>query len=234
MRFATRLNSFAANPQAFWPGRSGKPTMLDMAERAATVEGLTDVDLNYPDHLAEGAAGVARRIGDLGLAINGLAMRYYTNPAFKLGAFTNPDPAVRREAIDLTKRGHRRRPRGRRSLMTLWLGQDGFDYGFQADYDAVWAMEIDGIREVAEHDPDCMITIEYKPNEPRSYSLLGPAPRPCSRSGKPARQISASRSTSRMCSMPTSSPPSRPRWRIATAGCSACISTTATPSAMTG
>ena len=42
-------------------------------------------------------------------------MRYYTNPAFKLGAFTNPDPAVRREAIDLTKRGHRRGPRdGRR------------------------------------------------------------------------------------------------------------------------
>ena len=48
---------------------------------------------------------VARRIGDLGLAINGFAMRYYTNPAFKLGAFTNPDQSVRREAIDLTKRG---------------------------------------------------------------------------------------------------------------------------------
>ena len=82
-----------------------------MAERAATVEGLTDVDLNFPDHVVESPATVARRIGDLGLAINGLAMRYYTNPAFKLGAFTNPDPAVRREAIDLTKRGHRRGPR---------------------------------------------------------------------------------------------------------------------------
>ena len=35
------------------------------------------------------------------------------------------------------------------ALMTLWLGQDGFDYAFQADYARLWAMEIEGIREVA-------------------------------------------------------------------------------------
>ena len=58
-------------------------------------------------------AAVARRIGDLGLTINGFAMRYYTNPAFKLGAFTNPDQAVRHEAIDLTKRGIDATARGR-------------------------------------------------------------------------------------------------------------------------
>ncbi len=99
-------------------------------------------------------------------------MRYYSNPAFKIGAFTNPDPAVRREAIDLTKRGIDAAREAGCNLMTLWLGQDGFDYAFQADYAKLWADEIDGIREVALHDPDCLISIEYKPNEPRSYSLL--------------------------------------------------------------
>ena len=99
-------------------------------------------------------------------------MRYYSNPAFKIGAFTNPDPAVRREAIDLTKRGIDAAREAGSKLMTLWLGQDGFDYAFQADYARLWAEEIDGIREVAEHDPDCLISIEYKPNEPRSYSLM--------------------------------------------------------------
>ena len=104
-RFATRLNSFASAPQLFWPDLTGKPTMMQMAERAATVQGLTDLDLNFPDHVADEPEAIARRIGDLGLSINGLAMRYYTNPAFKLGAFTNPDKSVRQEAIDLTKRG---------------------------------------------------------------------------------------------------------------------------------
>ena len=61
-------------------------------------------------------------------------MRYYSNPAFKIGAFTNPDPAVRREAIDLTKRGIDAARAAGANLMTLWLGQDGFDYAFQADY----------------------------------------------------------------------------------------------------
>ncbi|MCD2172426.1 TIM barrel protein [Rhizobium sp. C4] len=172
LRFATRLNSFASNPGAEWPDLKGKPTVLQMAARAAKVDGLTDLDLNYPDHVGEKPGDLARKIGDLGLSINGFAMRYYTNPAFKLGAFTHPDAKVRREAIDLTKAGIDAAREAGSSLMTIWLGQDGFDYAFQADYDRLWQYEIDGIREVCAHDPDCMISIEYKPNEPRSYSLM--------------------------------------------------------------
>ncbi|GGE05257.1 xylose isomerase [Aureimonas endophytica] len=171
-RFATRLNSFASAPHLFWPGISGKPTFMQMAERAATAKGLTDVDLNYPDHVTDAPATVGRRIHDLGLSVNGLAMRYYTNPAFKLGAFTNPDEAVRREAIDMTKRGIDATRAMGADLMTLWLGQDGFDYNFQLDYAEAWDLEIDGIREVAEHDPACRISIEYKPDEPRAHALL--------------------------------------------------------------
>ncbi|TIM40662.1 TIM barrel protein [Mesorhizobium sp.] len=171
-RFATRLNSFASRPQAEWPDLVGKPSMLQMAARAAKVAGLTDLDLNFPDHVEEKPAEMTQKLGDLGLSINGFAMRYYSNPAFKLGAFTNPDPAVRREAIDLTKAGIDAAREAGASLMTLWLGQDGFDYAFQADYATLWQHEIDGIREVGGHDPDCEISLEYKPNEPRSYSLM--------------------------------------------------------------
>jgi L-rhamnose isomerase len=146
--------------------------MMQMAVRAAKVDGLTDLDLNYPDHVSENPRELALRIGDLGLSINGFAMRYYTNPAFKIGAFTNPDPAVRREAIDLTKKGIDAARQVGSNLMTIWLGQDGFDYAFQADYETLWQHEIDGIREVCAHDPECQISIEYKPNEPRSYSLM--------------------------------------------------------------
>jgi xylose isomerase len=175
-RFATRLNSFASGADKAWPGQKGKPSPLQMAERAAQAKGLTDVDLNFPDHLGDDPALLARRLADLGLGVNGLAMRYYTNPAFKLGAFTNPDPAVRREAIDLTKRGIDAARAMGASLMTIWLGQDGWDYGFQADYARLWDDEVGALREVAQHDPACLISIEYKPNEPRSFSLLSNLP----------------------------------------------------------
>lgn len=171
-RFATRLNSFSAQAEKAWPDHKGKPTLEMMVERAATVPGLTHVDLNFPDHVAEGTKTVLAKVNDLGLQVNGLAMRYYTNPAFKLGAFTNPDRAVRQEAIDLTKRGIDAALEMEAPLMTLWLGQDGFDYSFQGDYAHMWEDEIGGIREVAQHAPNCLISIEYKANEPRSYALL--------------------------------------------------------------
>ena len=171
-RFATRLNSFASGAAKYWPDQTEKPSLHQMVKRASSVAGLTDVDLNYPDHAGGSLRQTAAMIADCGLAVNGLAMRYYSNPAFKLGAFTNPDPSVRREAIDLTKRGIDATRALGSTLMTLWLGQDGFDYGFQCDYNGLWEMEVAGIAEVAAHDPDCLISIEYKPNEPRAYSLL--------------------------------------------------------------
>lgn len=172
LAFATRLNSFASRPDAAWPGRTGKPGVLDLVARAATARGLTHVDLNYPDHLGAGAIETARSVRNLGLELNGLAMRYYSEPAFKLGAFTNPEPRVRRAAIDLTKAGIDAALLAGAPLMTIWLGQDGYDYAFQADYARLWDMEIEGLREVAAHAPECLISIEYKPNEPRAYSLL--------------------------------------------------------------
>jgi xylose isomerase len=56
--------------------------------------------------------------------------------------------------------------------MTLWLGQDGFDYPFQADYGAQWDACLESLRVVAAHNPALDISLEYKPNEPRAFSLL--------------------------------------------------------------
>ena len=171
--FAARLNSFKVGAENYWKTKNSKVTTLDLIERASTVPGLNAVDLNYPDHLENIAeADLAERLKGLGVGVNGYAMRYYSDPEFKIGAFTHPDPKVRRKAIDLTKRGIDSLRAMGGKLMTLWMGQDGFDYAFQADYAALWEMEISAIREVAEHDPEVDISLEYKPNEPRAYALL--------------------------------------------------------------
>ena len=166
-KFATRLNSFKSK----WPSDK-KPTSIELIKRASKVEGLTHVDLNYPDHSEPSIREISAITNDCGLAINGLAMRYYTNPAFKLGAFTNPNKKVRQEAIDLTKAAIDALREIDSNLLTIWLGQDGFDYGFQVDYKKIWDDEINAIKEIAEHDKECLVSIEYKPNEPRAYSLL--------------------------------------------------------------
>jgi xylose isomerase len=171
--FATRLNSFKVNEAQYWPGKNGKVTTLDVLERASTVSKLNAVDLNFPDHLSgHSEAEICEKLTSLGIYLNGYAMRYYSLPAFKLGAFTNPDKAVRQAAIELTKRGIDSLAKAGGSLMTLWMGQDGFDYSFQADYARLWDDTIAAIQEVADHNPSVDISIEYKPNEPRSFSLM--------------------------------------------------------------
>lgn len=171
--YATRLNSFRVNAKQYWPGKNGKVTTLDVLERAAKVKNLTAVDFNYPDHLeGHSERELFSKLQSLNINLNGFAMRYYGNPAYKIGAFTNPDGKVRREAIDLTKRGLDSLAAMGGNLMTLWMGQDGFDYSFQVDYDRLWNHTIEAICEVADHNPAIDISIEYKPNEPRSFSLM--------------------------------------------------------------
>lgn len=163
-RYAARLNAFKHQAQ---PGIAG------MIEAAGRVGGLDAADLNYPDHFAKHDPGqLSIMLGDAGMALNGLAMRYYTDPGFAIGAFTNPDPSVRRAAIDLTRRGIDALAEMGGRIMTLWMGQDGFDYAFQGNYGRMWDDTIAALAEVAGHNASVDIAIEYKPNEPRAYALM--------------------------------------------------------------
>ena len=162
-RYATRLNAF----------KQKGDTVAEMIAAVGRVGGLDAADLNYPDHFDHHSpAALGRLLVENGMALNGLAMRYYTDPGFRLGAFSNPDAAVRRSAIDLTKRGLDALAEMGGNLMTLWMGQDGFDYSFQADYARQWEDSIAAIAEVADHNPGIDVSIEYKPNEPRAHVVM--------------------------------------------------------------
>lgn len=165
-RYAARLNAFKI-------GLPGKPTAADMIARAGQVAGIDAADLNYPDHFdAHTPAQMSEVLSGAGLSLNGLAMRYYTDPGFRLGAFTHPEARVRRAAIDITKRGLDALAEMGGRIMTLWLGQDGVDYSFQGDYAAMWDATVEALAEVADHNPALDIAVEYKPNEPRAFALL--------------------------------------------------------------
>lgn len=162
-RYAARLNAF----------KQKGGSVADMIAAAGRVGRLDAADLNFPDHFERHTpAELGRLLADQGMALNGLAMRYYTEAGFKLGAFTHPDRAVRQAAIDLTKRGIDACAEMGGRLMTLWMGQDGYDYSFQIDYARAWDDTIAAMAEVADHNRSVDIAIEYKPDEPRAFALM--------------------------------------------------------------
>jgi len=171
-RYAARLNAFKIGANEYWPGKNLINT-CDLLTRASTVDGLNAADLNYPDHFENDTPEqLSATLESLGMSLNGLAMRYYTDPGFKLGAFTNPDKLVRQNAIDITLRGLDALSEMGGSLMTLWMGQDGFDYSFQLDYARAWDDTLEALAVVCDHNPKIDISLEYKPNEPRSFALM--------------------------------------------------------------
>jgi len=176
MKFATRLNSFGTRPELHWKDLVGKPTVVQLLDRASKVKGLTHVDLNFPNHMRDATPRErAAQLADCGLKLNGFALRYYSEPQFKAGSFTHPDPAIRQQAIDIAKRGVDALKECGGSIMTFWPGQDGFEYPFQSDYKRLWDLQLDGIRQLAEHDATVTVSLEYKPDEPRAFSLLNNA-----------------------------------------------------------
>ncbi|MCY3878543.1 MAG: TIM barrel protein [Rhodobacteraceae bacterium] len=160
--YAARLNSFGS-------GQS----VVQLVAAAGEVGGIDAADLNYPDHFEGLEPGdLVSVLNDHGMVLNGLAMRYYGNRGFAIGALANPDAKCRREAIDLTKRGIDALGEMGGRLMTIWPGQDGVDYSFQGVHRRMWDDCVAALGEIADHNPDIEVAVEYKPAEPRAYALL--------------------------------------------------------------
>ncbi|MEL4503463.1 sugar phosphate isomerase/epimerase family protein [Luteococcus sp. H138] len=160
MKFATRLNSFKSVAE-------GTDAIL---RAVAGIEGIDYVDLNYPEHFDRSIPELKALLAEMNLTVNSVAMRFRSD--FVGGEFTNADPAVRREAIELTKKGMDAAAELGADSLTVWLGFDGYDYTFQKDYAAAMDMEVAAYQEIADHNPALKISIEYKPYEERVFALV--------------------------------------------------------------
>ena len=159
MKYAGRMNSFV------FKGR----TVLDAIKAYKAMNGLTHLEFNYPEHI-QGYDLEDIKSAMEGLQVNGLAIRWRNR--FVNGEFNNPDEDLRKEAVRICKDGVDVCRQLGGKVITLWFENDGFDYPFQIDYEKSWKNMVEGIREVADYAPDLKISIEYKPFEPRNFSLV--------------------------------------------------------------
>jgi xylose isomerase len=150
---------------------------LEAIERAAAVGDIRVLDINYPfagdDVTVEQVRDALRRTG---LRAQAITPHLYMRE-FQMGSFTNPDPAIRRKAVDLGKRAIEVAQALEAKYVKFWPGQDGFDYPFQVDYARIWDYQVSGVRAVAESAPQMQFAIEYKLKEPRVHMLFSSAAR---------------------------------------------------------
>jgi xylose isomerase len=158
--FATYVDRYATD--GYGPAR----TTLDAIELAGRVGDLSVVDLNYPFTPGVGLGEVKDALAAQGLSAIGITPEIYLR-RFSKGAFTNPDPAARKAALDLMHEAAGVVRELGADYVKIWPGQDGWDYPFQVDHKQLWKLAVDGMRELAGAHTDLKFAIEYKPREPR-------------------------------------------------------------------
>jgi len=151
---------------------------LDMVERTKrVVEGCGDLvdgfEYHYPGEINEETAPkIVAALGD-GHDVYCIASGLHTDSRHAKGAFTNPDPRVRRNAVALSKAAVDLAA-ALGAHFIIWPGIEGYNYPFQCDYQEVWGWFLAGLGEVVAYAAEKEVTVllEHKNSEPAMKVLM--------------------------------------------------------------
>lgn len=152
----------------------GRPFELpELFERVASIPGVTGIEYIGNWHVSDKNIHL---ISDLqkqyGFKAVAIIPDHFGAPIWGRGAFTAPDKKVRQAAVTETlKMAECARELGC-NLLSIWNGQDGYDYPLQADYIDAQKWLAEGLCECCTLAPDMKISLEYKPKEPRNHSFI--------------------------------------------------------------
>ncbi len=154
-------------------------TLEERIAKVSTLKGISGIEVTFPNDVnADTAHKFRALINQYGLSLCGMGVELVCDKEWQSGSFASPDPRRREKAISLTRAAMDMAAEFGVSNVSLWLGQDGFDYVFQDDYAAAWQRLVEGVREAANHRSDVTLGLEYKTSEPKMACYVNRAVRP--------------------------------------------------------
>ena len=170
--------AFGTTPTRFLPsGYHAEVAEETMEERTKrVVEGVGDLvdgfEYHYPGELnEENRPAVQKALGTKD--IYALALGTFSDPRFGKGSFVNPDPKLRKEAIEITKKGlNLAADIGCKFI--IWPGGEGYNYPFQVNYGQTWKWFITGLAEAIDYanSVGVPVLLEHKNSEPAMKILM--------------------------------------------------------------
>jgi len=152
----------------------GNPyTIAELFERVSKIPQVSGVELVGTWHVTESnVKELKSHLEYYGLKLVSIIPDHFGQMKWKNGSFAAKDRSIRELAVTHTKEMIDAAVELGGNLISLWPGQDGYDYVFQADYiqERDWFAE--GVKEVCLYRPDVNISLEYKVKEPRTHSYL--------------------------------------------------------------
>ena len=147
-------------------------SLEELFDRVTTIKNIQAVDLVMSRDMMEKKEEIKRLLAQTKLEVGSLAVDTFANPLYKKGSLSSTDENVRMQAIRDAKAVIDFAAEIGCDIVTLWPGQDGYDYIFAADYIKERQLFADGVEELCRYNPEITITLEYKIKEPRTHSYI--------------------------------------------------------------
>ncbi len=148
-------------------------SVKELIERAKSVKKISGIEMCGTWHITEKTANeVKKYVDDSGLEFVSVLPDYFAQRQYGHGAFSSSDPKIREAAVKDTKVMMDICADFGGKIVTVWNGQDGYDYPFTTDYVERRQWIEDCIKECANYRKDIKLSIEYKPREPKLRSFM--------------------------------------------------------------
>lgn len=149
-------------------GYKPKMPLEERIKQISRIEGVTAIEVTYPGDLNESnIAAFLPLLEASHLKIAGIGVELVCDPYWATGSISSPSGQVREHSVKTITAAMDFAASLGIDVVSLWLGQDGFDYFFQMDYAAAWENMVELLRRCADHNPSVKLGIEYKVSEPR-------------------------------------------------------------------
>jgi xylose isomerase len=146
--------------------------LIDLCGKQGVAKGVEMLSGNGPTDLTDSnKKEVKAALENNGLELAGILANTWSGD-FAKGSLSDPDPKVRRRAIDIVKKAMDFAAELDCSYVGQWPGQDGWDFYFEVDYQKQYEWWVAGLQELADYNPGIKLGVEPKPYEPRMYSFI--------------------------------------------------------------
>lgn len=172
-RYSVILGNLGNTCDRFLPsGYKEVPSKREQIRQASGIPGIEGVELvGSWDIREENADEVKGWLEEGGLSCVSIIPDLFSQKRWGGGSFGAKSADIRAQALEETRSAARIARGIGCPLLNLWLGQDGYDYPFTADYPRQRDWLTEGVRAVAAEFPDLRFALEYKPKEPRTHSF---------------------------------------------------------------
>ena len=136
------------------------------------IDSTFGLEAHYPNEINQDLIdGYKSLEKETGIKVITVIPNLFYEKTFEFGSLSNPNPKVRRKAIDRTIEALKMNKELETEFMVVWPGIDGYENPIGVDFYKMWDNFECGLAEAMDTVPGVRVAIEPKPYEPRGNNI---------------------------------------------------------------